>query len=367
MPMSKGAPLKALFVVAAIWIAARVIWESLSPHPTVPSAIAAEIDEGLPQSKRASVSATRTPLSRNHTTKIKAIIGPKNDFVEPRVSVRQSGFVMSDGIKKSPKQSLPLVTAAERLKSVAARVVTSAKSPLPLWDPKTAIGLSTPSKRLSGYFWVFARQDAGTARSGPSVQMLQSPHGQYGGSQAGAILTYRVTGERQHSLSAFMRASTALSASGEEELAIGMRAQPFTKLPLSVFAEQRVGAAKWNNRGRSIYVAGGTGPSVLTADIRLETYGQAGFVFSDEGSYFFDGSATLQRDIWARDDFKITAGAGIWAGGQEGVRRLDIGPRANVHVPVGETELRFSLDWRQRVGGNAIPDSGAALTVTTGF
>lgn len=367
MSMSKGAPLKALSVVVAIWIATRVIWESLIPHATVQPAVAAEIEDSLSQRKLASASVMRASDSLSRVTKMKATVSPKNDLVEQRASVRESGFMMIDAIKKSAKQSLPRVATVGRLDPGSAPVGRSMTSPFPLSNPKTAAGLSASSNRLSGYFWVFARQDIGTSRFGLSAQPLKSPRGQYGGSQAGAIMSYRLLGEPQHSLSAFMRASTALFVSGEEELAVGIRAKPFAKLPLSVFAEQRVGAGKFSNRGTSVYVAGGTGPSVLMADISLETYGQTGFVFSDEDSYFFDGSATLQREMWARDNFRITAGAGIWAGGQEGLRRFDIGPRANVHVPMGETELRFSLDWRQRVGGNTVPGSGAALTVTTGF
>lgn len=136
---------------------------------------------------------------------------------------------------------------------------------------------------------------------------------------------------------------------------------------MSLFVEQRMEAAGFQNRGTAFYLAGGTGPKRLPFELNLETYGQAGYILSDASSYFFDASATLQRKILARGNYKITAGAGVWAGGQTGLTRLDIGPRANIHVPVGAIDMQFSLDWRQRVGGNAVPDSGLALTVTTGF
>ena len=233
-------------------------------------------------------------------------------------------------------------------------------------EPEREASFSPSSKPLSGYFWVFGRQGRGSGLGGRAAA-LQSPGGQYGGSQAGAILTYRLTGGPQRNLSAFVRASNALSAAGEEEAAIGIKTKPWTNIPIALFVEQRVGATKLSDRGTAFYAAGGTGPDRLVANINLETYGQAGFLVADDSSYFFDGSAILQREIWDKGNYRMTAGAGVWAGGQEGVRRVDIGPRVNADIPISGLDVRFSLDWRQRIGGNAVPNSGVAVTVTTGF
>ncbi len=217
------------------------------------------------------------------------------------------------------------------------------------------------SNPLTGYFWVFARED----RLSPKAAL--SPRGQYGGAQAGGIVSYRFSGDDKAGLATFVRATTSLSVDGDEELAIGIKAKPLNNLPISLYAEQRFDPGSFGNRGTAFYVAGGTGPELVIAKTSLETYGQAGYLFSEDDSHFFDLAATLQRTILERGKYRMTMGAGGWAGGQEGLHRIDIGPRTNIHLPVGKADLRVSLDWRQRIAGNAAPDSGVAITVTSGF
>ncbi|WP_229956296.1 hypothetical protein [Parasphingorhabdus litoris] len=196
---------------------------------------------------------------------------------------------------------------------------------------------------------------------------MQFPVAQYGASQAGAILTYRMLGDNSRHVSAFGRASTALSSSGEEELAVGIKAKALAHIPVSFYAEQRFGAGDGDNRGTAFYLAGGSGPDTVLPGIRLETYGQMGYVFGQDDSYFFDVSASLQKQLIERDKKKITAGAAIWSSGQEGATRIDIGPRLRFHIPVDQVDMQISLDWRERIGGNANPGSGAAVTLSTGF
>ena len=99
----------------------------------------------------------------------------------------------------------------------------------------------------------------------------------------------------------------------------------------------------------------------------LETYGQAGYVLGRNRTYFFDGSATVQRPIADLGDPKLSVGAGLWTGGQRDIRRLDIGPRASLELPMGGLLTRIAVDGRVRVAGHARPGSGVALTVSTSF
>jgi len=99
----------------------------------------------------------------------------------------------------------------------------------------------------------------------------------------------------------------------------------------------------------------------------LETYAQAGFVLGRNETYFFDGSATVQRPIAEFGGRRLSAGAGLWAGGQRDIHRLDVGPRVSLELPVGNSLTRVAVDMRVRVAGNARPGSGAALTVSSSF
>ncbi len=370
MSINKGAPLRALSTIAILWIAVRIVWEAIFPSANLQPAMAAKIDASVPRDENAVEPLIPPPAVFDKIALISRKPEPPGDRGQGQARCQKVPSLAVGMSGKWLQQALLVKTQSESSKppnSTGVGEPISSISPIEVSASKRTAGLSPSSKPLSGYLWAFARQNNGLAQFGAAAPIAQSPGGQYGGSQAGAIVAYRLAGNERRSLSTFVRLSTALSTAGEEELAIGVSAKPFTKLPLSVFAEQRLGAKNFRNRGTSVYVAGGTGPDRLWADFNLETYGQAGFVFADNNSYFFDASATLQRRLWARGDYKVTAGAGIWAGGQEGLTRVDIGPRANLHIPLGKLDTRLSLDWRQRVGGNALPDSGLAVTVATGF
>ncbi len=221
------------------------------------------------------------------------------------------------------------------------------------------------ASRWSLYAWTFLREGSNENISPNLAPSGQG--GQYGASQAGAILSYRISGNSDRGLSLFARGSTALTQSGEEEIAIGAKVKPMSQIPFSLHTEQRFGSQSNRNRGAAIYVAGGTDPISIVDGLRLEAYGQAGYVFDDKDSYFFDGSATLQMKLAGSGRKRMSAGNGIWAGGQRGVARLDIGPRLEIRFPLAGTATRLSVDWRQRIAGNAEPGSGVAITLSSGF
>lgn len=223
------------------------------------------------------------------------------------------------------------------------------------------------SKNWAAYFWIHARQHSGPERQFHGTQGSTIANGQYGGSQAGAILSWRLFDRPVPETSLYARLSAALAPVSQEEIALGARLRPLRNIPLAVHAEQRFDAGSGRVAGTAFYATGGTGPDLVLERFALETYGQAGYVLGRNRTYFFDGFATVQRPIADLGDPKLSVGAGLWTGGQRDIRRLDIGPRASLDLPIGDLSTRIAVDGRVRVAGNARPGSGVALTVSTSF
>lgn len=221
--------------------------------------------------------------------------------------------------------------------------------------------------RWSVYGWSLLRQ--GT-RAG-----ALAPGAQYGGSQAGLIVRYAM-GDRARALSVYARAATALASDDDRTLAIGAAARPWAGVPVDLAVERRFGLADGQrDRFAAMLLAGGGG-AIARSQVRLDAFGQAGIVGRSQPQGFFDLQMLATRQVAQADNHVITVGGGVWAGGQQEfdatgdkrwVHRVDLGPRVAVALPVREGRLTVALDWRQRVDGNALPASGATITVSTGF
>ncbi|MEP3226571.1 MAG: hypothetical protein ABJO01_11395 [Parasphingorhabdus sp.] len=356
--------MKILFGIAMAWIAVRVLWQYWAGFSGVMPAAAAE------RAPKLTVQPERPWAFQSHNA-------DHTGLLHRSVAVRQNcanctgvgldekdPFARFDMSLKSPSSVRTIGMADSSVHSpmdVAAYLSPSSLSA----DPASR-GIDKPSA-LSGYFWLFARDDLSIPLGATAPLILPSAAGPYGGSQAGAKLSYRLAGHRSQSLSAYIGTSTALAAAGEEEVAFGLSAKPLANVPLSIFAEQRLGAQNFSNRGTAVFVAGGLEVDQLPVQIRLDSYGQVGFVLAKENGYFFDAAVTTEREIASRDKIKFSAGAGIWTGGQKGLHRIDIGPRAAIKFPIGQTKLNISVDWRHRIDGKALPDSGPALTISSSF
>ena len=73
---------------------------------------------------------------------------------------------------------------------------------------------------------------------------------------------------------------------------------------------------------------------------------------------------SAQRMLWVAASMAHALQAGAV---QPGAARVDVGPRLTLRLPqVGEGG-RIALDWRQRVAGDAHPESGLALTLAADF
>lgn len=101
----------------------------------------------------------------------------------------------------------------------------------------------------------------------------------------------------------------------------------------------------------------------LPHDFRLDGYAQAGLVGGDA---FADGSIRVERTITKPGRTSVALGAGIWGGVQPGAGRIDIGPQIVARIPL-HRPTRISVEWRQRIAGQAAPASGPSLTLATDF
>lgn len=192
--------------------------------------------------------------------------------------------------------------------------------------------------------------------------------GQYGGSQSGIIAAYALSrrGDTdQVELALLLRSAIAHEDIAEREVATGLRWHPVSGVPFSLTAERRFRNARTD--AFAAYVAGGLSEAKLPLDFRLDAYAQAGFVTRKDGGAFFDASARAERRTGDIGGVPIRAGAGLWAGGQEGIFRIDAGPTISGQIPVADARLRISADWRFRIAGDAGPASGPALTLSTAF
>lgn len=230
---------------------------------------------------------------------------------------------------------------------------------LPAAPYPVALAPADPS-RWSADGWVLLRDD--------TITPIQSGLPSHGRSQAGAVLRYRLSTWNGRNPQAHVRASTALAAPHERELAAGLSARILPRIPLRIAAEARVGEQRGATRVRpAAYAVTEVPPIDLPAGGQGEVYLQGGYVGGEDATAFIDGQARVQRPIVGRRETSLSAGAGAWGGAQEGVTRFDAGPTATLTFRLGRARARLAADYRFRVLGDAEPKSGPALTLSAGF
>ena len=243
---------------------------------------------------------------------------------------------------------------------IGLRPIAAANIALPLFPPTPLRTDGQKRKRLEIYGYSFWRKGSGASALAAGSQ--------YGGSQSAIIAAYRINNSDSNIVSAMARA-TISPGSKEREIALGLRWQPDSSLPVILSAERRFRQSAID--ATAVYIAASQQDISLTQRIKISGYGQAGIVqqggLRGEITPFVDATMRMERTIIQAGTSKFSFGAGSWAGGQTGVRRFDIGPTAKIDFPVGEAQLSVHADWRFRVAGNARPASGPALTVSSAF
>lgn len=323
----RGRPLRFLAIVGTGWVAARAAM--LVPAvPVVVVPLTEEVPSGTPQALVATLAppvAAPPPLSEK----------PARRWVPPAIAAVPASPAFQP-LAAPPPILIDRPVAAYR------EILT------PVGTSPAQVSLPPLDSRWSASAWLVARPGSGVGAA---------PGGQLGGSQAGVRLSYLL--DRRQRIGAFARITAPRSGRGKEA-AVGVEWQPL-RAPVRLVAERRFGLDD---------IPGGTGVGIvagvdtsLPAGFRLEAYGQSGAIYRDRIEPYADGSARVTRRLVSIGGADLALGGGVWGGAQRGASRLDLGPSVSVSVK----SLRLSLDWRQRVAGDALPGSGPALTLGSDF
>lgn len=382
--ITRAKPLIYLTMLLSVWVVARIIFtlattqasdadiKLLTPkladaQPLLTKA-AQPINSQSALEKLVLDSDEKTIIS-NFALAAKFLESPSGIKFSPRELSNGSSFISaaSNGLPKNYSPLLFLNALEESSNSlVRPNSYVSNSWDLPAGNGKKLTSLdrghendgsinSSLASRLSAYAYIFARSGDGDANA---------LGGRYGGSQAAVQVAYRLNPNHKSVIDATLRAQSALRGS-DREIAAGLRLKPSKKFPIALIAERRFRPS--NSDGFAIYVAGGKSDVKLPANFKLNTFGQAGLSTAARDTLFFDGQAIAEKSLHKSKKFEILAGAGAWAGGQRGAQRFDIGPSVSVKLSSGQKNYRISGDWRERIGGNASPNSGAAITLSTDF
>lgn len=204
---------------------------------------------------------------------------------------------------------------------------------------------------IEGSAWLLARGGSGNPLAGGGA-----PGGSLGGSQAG----FRLYAPLSRPLSFTVQANAALAPAGAREVAVGLALRDRN---FGLIVERRVALNSAGRNATALTGFAGIDRVALPHRFRLDGYAQAGFV---DGDAFADASVRVEREILTVGRSSLSVGAGIWAGIQPEVARLDVGPQIVARVPL-HRPTRISVEWRQRVAGQAAPASGPSLTLATDF
>jgi hypothetical protein len=345
--MRNGRPLRFLAVVLGGWTAVRVVilWSGNPPPALVLSAVPKAAARPI-----ANAGAFRTPppgMARAWPIALRPV--PRTRRPVPRtrrIVPLPSGAVAGAAAHQPPPDGIL---------AAAASIVDEHQIMPPL--PKLTAGLPAADNELSRWsasFWLVARRGSGSGQgfSGP----------QLGGSQAGARIAYLL--DRRHRVAITARVASPLG-NGQRDAAIGIAWQPF-KLPIRIVAEQRFTLGPGRG-GPTIGLIGGFGPAAIGHGLRLEGYGQAGYIARRDGEGFADGALRLSHPLASIGRTKFDLGAATWGAVQKGAARVDVGPSLGWTVPVAHHAMRVSIEWRARVAGNAQPVSGPALSLGADF
>lgn len=205
-------------------------------------------------------------------------------------------------------------------------------------------------------FWALWRAGGGPGRA--------AIDGRLGGSQIGARLDFDLTPGAPGRVASYARVSTAMNRPASPEAAVGLSYQPARRLPLTIALERRIALGPGGRNANSLYAAGGFGPKAIGPSLTAEAYVQAGLVGFRATDGFVDGKLAVLTPLRHTG---IQVGMSVSGGAQPHVSRVDIGPEIQFRLPLPNAAARLSLEWRERIVGNAAPPSGPAITLATDF
>jgi hypothetical protein len=364
-PRKVGEPIAVLAVVLICWVLARsVLWQS--PFAEITEAVsefttlASVDDETLSADAPSPLQVAGAPLDRTATPHRTVFALTDRSMAQPINNRLPSAERMQLATSHHLlwMAALSLAPISPEVAALAGRSNEKAKVLLSI----DSSSFESKLKRWSIDSWVFFRPEDSL------VALLGQLPATYGSSQAGGIIRYRLAPKDKRKPFAYLRGSAALSRGRQAELAAGLGARPVASIPIVAMAELR---ASRNPGQTEIRPAGLVVTELPPVDLplggRAEVYAQAGYVGGAFATPFVDGQARIDRKVVDFDLASIRAGAGVWGGAQKGAARLDVGPTASVNFELADQPIKLALDYRQRVAGDARPQSGFALTVSTGF
>lgn len=216
---------------------------------------------------------------------------------------------------------------------------------------------ASPS-RLRFSTWALWRLDGISALAG---------NGELGGNQAGTRALYGLTPGSKLALALAARLSRPIEGDDGAEAALGIALRPVGSVPIELTLERRIALETGGRDAWSLGVAGGVHGQRLPFGLKLDGYAQAGIVGVDQRDLYGDAALAVSHAMPLAERSTLSLGAGVWAGAQPGVSRVDIGPEASLRLRIGDVGVRLAVGWRQRIAGSAMPGSGPALTLGADF
>lgn len=332
----KGRPLRFVGLVAAGWASARVLilWPD---GATLPEAI----QEAFPIQR--AVAAEPLPQRRMSSPPARGA-SPAPQAVSMAVAAAPLFAPLVDR-GRADLATLGLLSFGRE------QVLGAPTGALPAMAPPVALpDAAQPPSRWSASGWFVTRRGAPAGGA-----ML-------GGDQAGLRVAYAFGGKQR--MRFYLRATAPLAIPGRE-VAVGIEWQP-SDLPLRAVAEQRFGL-DGNRGGPAVGVVGGVDAVDLPFEFRLEAYGQAGAVWRGRIDPFADGALRVTREVAKAGKARLAVGGGAWGAAQRDAARIDVGPTAVATLSLGDQAVKLSVDWRERVAGDATPGSGPAVTLGANF
>lgn len=364
----RGLPIRFLFGFVGIWVVMRPLafnldWqeEDGSPYRTLtlyqppkaePSDVRRSSDGAVLSLSQLAVQPVFRSLEAQDSR-------PPQMLGRGKVTPLPVPFVRPVGIAKVQQAK---TTAPRARMDIVPPVAASMRdaSHIPFSPEPGRDGRVASSNRLRASAWVFWR--AGSDGKGAAPNVL-SPR--YGASQVGVRLAYRPDDEGGVEL--YGRATAALQSRGKDAAA-GIAVKPLRGANVALAVEYRQSLDDNARSGPAVMTYGGFGPSKLGDGWMAEGYGQAGVVGIEKPIAFADGSVRVKRTMASVGPVPISLGVGAWTGAQDDSARLDVGPTVDFDLKAfTKSPMRASIDWRQRVAGKAMPDSGVAVTIATDF
>lgn len=377
----RGAPLVMLALVLGAWVSGRaILWENpfpaafeeLVPGIDMATAFGESAGQGHAPAERLMSDPTTDPTHTLFPGLAIASVPSGIQFPERLLLPIERGAVPLSPAVAAGHQLLMAAAFNVDWMAASAQPASPSRSTAPRQRQTASFGLpaETPSRSVDRWSLdAFAFYRAGSGSN--SISQGRVPV--YGASQIALNLQHRLGNAGAHDPRVFARAYRAFVPDGEQEIAGGFSARPVGKVPVRAFAEVRLTQNSFGTDIRpAAYAVTELAPASLPLDFMLETYAGAGYVAGDAATGFVDGQIAATREI-ARfegsggNPVRVSLGAASWGGAQRDASRIDVGPTMRIDLSVGEVPARISLDWRERVGGDAAPDAGLAATISTRF